>query len=56
MRFYDVDGIEMDVQDLKFYIDVEKYTETKEAIDDLLKDLSPSVPSNSEWQLLCNLL
>ena len=36
MRFFDVDGLEMDVQDLDFYIDVEKYTEIKESIEDLL--------------------
>ena len=36
MRFYDVDGIEMDVQDPSFYIDVDKYTEIKESIEEIL--------------------
>ncbi len=36
MRFYDVDGLEMDVQDPKFYIDVEKYSADYEAIEEML--------------------
>lgn len=36
MRFYDVDGLEMDVQDPNFYIDVDKYTDIKESIEEIL--------------------
>jgi hypothetical protein len=36
MRFYDVDGIEMDVQDPKFYIDVDKYKLNFDAIEEML--------------------
>ncbi len=36
MRFYDIDGHELDVADPKFFIDEEKYIETKEAIEEML--------------------
>ncbi len=36
MRFYDIDGIETDVQDLKFFIDEDKLFEQKDAIEELL--------------------
>lgn len=36
MRFYDHDGIEMDVQDPKFFIDEDELQETKEAIEDVI--------------------
>jgi len=38
LRFYDFDGNEIDIQDIKFYIDKEELTETKEAIEELLED------------------
>lgn len=38
MRFYNIDGIEMDVQDPKFYIDVEEYKAISESIDFLLSE------------------
>lgn len=36
MRFYNIEGIEEDVQDLKFYIDEEQLTEYLESIEELL--------------------
>lgn len=36
MRFYDHDGIEMDVQDPKFFIDEDLLIDTKDAIDEIL--------------------
>lgn len=36
MRFYNLDGIEEDVQDPVFFIDEEIYLEHKEAIDEIL--------------------
>lgn len=36
MRFYDIDGIEMDVQDPKFFIDEDELRETKENIVEIL--------------------
>lgn len=35
MRFYDNDGLEMDVQDPKFFIDEKILHEQKEAIEEL---------------------
>lgn len=37
MRFYDVDGIEMDVQDLKFFIDEDELLIQHEAISEMLE-------------------
>ncbi len=36
MRFYNIDGHELDVQDPKFFIDEEDYTETKETLEEML--------------------
>ena len=36
MQFFDVDGIELDVQDLKFFIDEETMIEQQEAIAEML--------------------
>ena len=36
MRFYDLDGLEMDVQDPKFFIDEDELIETKDAIEEML--------------------
>ncbi len=36
MRFYDNDGIEMDVQDPKFFIDEDLLLDTKDAIEEIL--------------------
>ena len=37
MRFYDNNGIEIDVQDIKFFINEKKLTETQEAIAEMLE-------------------
>lgn len=36
MRFYDIDGQELDVQDPKFFIDEEHYHEVQEAIQEMI--------------------
>ena len=36
MRFYDIDGQELDVQDPKFFMDKEEYTEIKQTLDEML--------------------
>jgi hypothetical protein len=36
MQFFDVDGIELDVQDPIFFMDMEEYTETKKTLDEIL--------------------
>lgn len=36
MQFYNVDGVEMDVQDPKFFIDEEQLCEIQEAIEEIL--------------------
>lgn len=41
MRFY-VDGIELDVQDPKFFIDEDNYKETTESIEEILSYSSSS--------------
>ena len=40
MRFYNADGIEMDVQDPKFFIDEERYKAIAQSIDEMLSDAS----------------
>jgi hypothetical protein len=44
MRFYDVDGMEIDVQDIKFFIDEKELTETQEAIAEMLDLYEESIP------------
>ncbi len=36
MRFYDIDGHELDVADPKFFIDEEKYIVIQESIEEML--------------------
>lgn len=36
MRFYDIDGQELDVQDPKFFMDEEKYIQIKETLEDMI--------------------
>ena len=38
MRFYDIDGIEMDVQDPKFFIDEDNYKELKSNLEEILDE------------------
>lgn len=61
MRFYDIDGIEMDVQDPKLFIDEERYKEISKAIDELLAK-PPGIDSSThchgadcECAISCNI-
>ncbi len=36
MRFYDIDGQELDVQDPKFFIDEEHYKEIHESVQEMI--------------------
>jgi len=36
MRFYDVDGHEVDVQDPTFFMDEDEYIQLKHTLDDML--------------------
>lgn len=36
MRFYDVDGQELDVSDPKFFIDEEQYIQIQESVQEML--------------------
>ena len=36
MRFYNIDGHELDVQDPKFFMDKEEYIEIKQTLDEML--------------------
>lgn len=38
LRFYDIDGNEIDVQDINFHVDKEELTKIKTAVGDLLDD------------------
>lgn len=38
MRFYNIDGHELDVQDPKFFIDEEEYKEIQESLEEVLDD------------------
>lgn len=38
LRFYDIDGNEIDVQDIRFHIDEQELKETKDAIEELLSN------------------
>ncbi len=38
MRFYDIDGHEMDVQDPTYFIDEEEYQDLLESIEELIND------------------
>ena len=44
MRFYDVDGQEIDVQDLKFFIDEDEFKKMQELIEVLKDHLSTPSP------------
>lgn len=54
MRFY-VDGIEQDVQDPKFYIDVEKYTEIRESIKEFLSCATRIDSTNHTARTCCEM-
>ena len=36
VQFFDVDGIELDVQDPTFFMDEKEYTEIKQTLDEML--------------------
>lgn len=43
MRFYNLDGIETDVQDPKLFINEEKYREKQDLIEEILDDYFPII-------------
>jgi hypothetical protein len=53
LRFYDSDGLEIDVQDPKFFIDEEELKIKKDSIEEILLQIKTSNPMEPSHFNLC---